>query len=148
MGVVGSDEIDYDFVASQSASDPGSDLVPTLITPDLLNNAVGSDEIDYDFVGFDPGDIFQFEADVDRDVSSLAEDYRVALFPDAVLTVGFSNGQTLSQVLNPDDTGLDGYTFAQAVPMQTTPEPASLLGLSSLVCLGLGGAARRKRSAQ
>ena len=148
---IGDLSFNYDFVASQSVfSDSGDVLSFSPTAPDLINDGVGADEIDYDFTGFDPGDIFQFEADVDPDTASIVQDYRQILFPDAVLTVGFSNGETLAQTLNPADTGLDSYVFTQTAHLQrTTPEPATILGLGSLVCLGLGDAVRRrKRSVQ
>lgn len=142
---IGDTSFMYDFIRSESAfNDPGNDLVPFLNSPDFVNDQIGSDEIDYDFLGFDPGDIFQFEADIDRDDGSFPADYREVLFPNAVLTVGFSNGEMLSQILNPLDTTLDGYQFSQTAE-KDVPEPSTILG--ALVCLGLGGAIRRKKSA-
>lgn len=109
-------------------------MVPTLNDPDTLNNAIGTDEIDYDFLGFDPRDIFQFEADVDEDGTSFVEDYRDVLFPDAVLTVGFSNGETLSQVLNPADTNLTSYEFTQTAKTSVLESGVTLLKALLGIC--------------
>ena len=125
---IGNPMYNYDFVTLQSAfNDPSNDLTFTLHTPEPGNDGTDSEEIDYDFIGFDPGDIFQFEADVDPDGTQIVHDYRESLFPNAVLTVGFSNGQTLSQTLNPENTNLSGYTFVQT--KNTIPEPGMSLAL-------------------
>lgn len=140
---IGNTNYNYDFVrASSDLSDPGSDLEFTINTPDLENNTIGTDAIDYNFKGFDPGDIFQFEADVDKDgiPGTIENDYRNALFPNALLTVGFSNDTTLSQTLNPVDPSLNSYRFTQKVSL---PETATIL--SSFLVLGLGAVMLRKR---
>lgn len=135
----------YDFVRSESAfNDPSGDLVFTLNSPDLLNDIIGSPAIDYDFTGFDSGDIFQFEADVDPLGQSIVQDYREILFPDAVLTVGFSNGETLSEILNPSNTNLDSYNFTQTSDSKSVPEPSSI---GALALLGLGAVVARRRRA-
>lgn len=133
----------YDFVRLQSVfNDPSGDLVFTLNSPELINDSIGDPAIDYDFTGFDPGDIFQFEVDVDPLVGDITVDYREILFPSAVLTVGFSNGETLSQILNPSDTNLAGYNFTQTSQSKSVPEPSSI---GALALLGLGAVVARCR---
>jgi|GEM_PF-6820177 len=114
---IGDTNYNYDFVRSQTAiEDSGSTLEFTPNSPDLVNDDDKMIEtVDYDFSGFDPGDIFRFEADVDPDVgpSPPTLDYRKILFPNAVVTVEFSNGATLSQTLAPVDTGKATYQFVQ-----------------------------------
>jgi len=133
----------YDFVRSEIAfNDPSGDLVFTLNSPDLVNDRSGDPAIDYDFTGFDPGDILGFEVDVDPLVDQATADYREVLFPSAVLTVGFSNGETLSQILNPSDTNLAGYNFTQTSQSKSVPEPSSI---GALALLGLGAVVARRR---
>ncbi len=122
-----------------------------LTNPDYANDQVGSNAIDYIFGGFDPGDAFQFEADVDPDVGNVVQDYRTILFPNALLTVSFSDGNSLSQNLAPADTGLAGYRFSQRLDTSLIPDPQSdlpepgTLALFGLGLAGLGLAARRRR---
>ena len=139
---IGDTSFNYELVKSQSAfNDPGADLLFDLKSPDESIRGISSDVIEYNFTGFDPGDIFQFEADVDPDVGVSGQDYRQMLFPTAVLTVGFSNGETLSEILNPGDPNQSSYKFTQtgAVPV---PEPSSV---GALALLGLGAVATRLR---
>lgn len=149
---IGDTAFHYDFVRSQSAfTDTGALLSFTVNSPDLANDQVGSDALDYIFAGFDPGDAFQFEADVDPDVGNVVQDYRRILFPNAELTVSFSDGNSLSQTLAPADTGLAGYRFAQRLDTSLRPQLQSVLpepgtlALFGLGLAGLGMAARRKR---
>ena len=150
---IGDNNFHYDFVRSQSAfNDTGATLSFTLNDPDFINDHVGDGLIDYIFSGFDPGDAFQFEADVDPHVGNVVQDYRNILFPNAVVTVSFSDGNSLSQSLAPADIGLAGYRFGQTFaasqapqPQANLPEPCTL-ALFGLGLAGLGLAARRKRS--
>lgn len=138
---IGNLAFNFDFVRNESAVTDGSTaLVFTRITPDATNDNVGPDQIDYDFTGFNIGDIFQFEVDVDPDVGEVVQDYRSILFPDSLLTVTFSNGKILSQNLNPSNIGQDGYTFAQSMEVS---EPATLALFGGFA---LAGAALRRRS--
>ena len=148
---IGDNNFHYDFVRSQSAfNDTGAALSFTLNNPDFTNDHVGDGLIDYVFFGFDPGDTFQFEADVDPHVGNIVQDYRNILFPNALVTVSFSDGNSLSQSLAPADTGLAGYRFDQTLhtsqpprPQSDLPEP-STLALFGLGLAGLGLAARRQ----
>ena len=152
---IGDNDFHFDFVRSQSIfNDSGAVLSFTLNNPDYVNDHVGDGIIDYIFAGFDPGDAFQFEADVDPHVGNVVQDYREILFPNALLTVSFSDGNSLSQNLAPADVGLAGYRFSQRLdtslvprPQSDLPEPGSL-ALFGLGLTGLGLAARRKRAAR
>ena len=152
---IGDNDFHYDFVRSQSAfNDTGAVLSFTLNNPDFTNDHVGDGLIDYVFSGFDPGDAFQFEADVDPHVGNVVQDYRQILFPNALVTVSFSDGNSLSQSLAPADIDLAGYRFGQTFdatqaprPQVDLPEPGTL-ALFSLGLTGLGLGARRKRTAQ
>ena len=152
---IGDNNFHYDFVRSQSAfTDTGATLNFTLNNPDFTNDHVGDGLIDYVFSGFDPGDAFQFEADVDPHVGDIVQGYRNILFPNALVTVSFSDGNSLSQNLAPADTGLAGYRFGQTFdatqpprPQSDLPEPGTL-ALFGFGLAGLGLAARRKRAAR
>lgn len=145
---IGDTTFNFDFVRMQNAfNDPGSDLTFTLNTVGTANDSVGEDILDYDFTGFDAGDIFRSEVDVDPDTGTPVQDFRLVLFPDAVASVTFSNGETLSQVLDPSDTSVTGYTFEQTATDAPLPVP---LPASMPLLLGAGvilaGAARKRRS--
>jgi len=97
----------YDFVRSEEAvSDVGNALEATLNSPDRKNDNQGLDEIDYGFSGFSPGDVFQFEADIDQDNGSSSADYQDVLFPNAVVTVTFDNGTTLAEPITSTSTNV------------------------------------------
>ena len=143
---IGNTRFNYDFVRIQNVTnDPGSDLNFTLNNVFFSNNGIGEDFIDYDFTGFDAGDIFQFEVDVDPDSGSPPQDFRQVLFPTAVVAVTFTNGTTLSQTLNPGSTVPTGYSFQQteSIPMTPVPLPAGLPLYFMALLLG-GYVAKRK----
>jgi hypothetical protein len=137
---IGDTDFNFDFVRNESVFfNTGDALGFTRNAPDSDNDHVGPDLIDYDFTGFDARDIFQFEVDVDPDVGEVVQDYRSILFPQSLLTVTFTNGKQLQQVLSPRDRGLDGYTFAQSMEVS---EPATLALFGGFA---LAGAALRRR---
>lgn len=137
---IGDTAFNFDFVRSQSVFvDTLGALSSTLNSPDLINDNSGPDLIDYDFAGFDAGDIFRFEADVDPDSGAVVQDYRQILFPTSMLSVTFSNGATLSEILNPSSATQAGYTFSQV----QVSEPATFALLGSFL---IGGIALRRKT--
>lgn len=146
---IGDITFNYDFVRQQNIiTDDGSDLVATLNSVGTSNDGVGDDLLDFSFVGFNPADIFQFEVDVDPDDGEPTQDFRVAMFPTAQVSVTFSNGDTLSQLLNPSDTSPESYTFQQVVTPAVVPLPAGLpLYLGALALAGIVGQRKRRSNA-
>jgi uncharacterized repeat protein (TIGR01451 family) len=97
----------------------------TLFLPDTSSSGISSDEVLFRFAGFDPGESFQFHANIDRDNSNTNENYQMVLFDldgsnaddNAVVTVTFANGTTLSGHLpdfasNPSNV----FTFPLVTP--------------------------------
>ena len=127
---IGDTNFNFDFVRIQTAfNDPGNDLGFTLNTVGTSNNGIGDDVLDYDFTGFDSGDIFRFEVDVDPDSGSPSQDFRAVLFPNAVLDVTFSDGTVLSQNLAPSSTSGSAFSF----------DEVAVVPLPSALALYLGG---------
>ncbi len=145
---IGDLSFNYDFVRDTNiVTDTGPTLTPTLNTVGTANNGVGDDVLEYSFTGFNPADVYQFEVDVDPDVGTPSQDFRVALFPTAQVSVTFSNGETLSQILNPADTSPSAYTFEQSVTPAPVPLPAGMpLYLGALFFAGALSTRKRKKS--
>lgn len=140
---IGDTAFNFDFVRNPSAFvDPGGDLTPTLNTVGTSNNGVGDDLLDYSFTGFNPGDVFRFEVDVDPDAGGPVQDFRDVFFPTATAFLTFSDGSTLSNVLNPADPNASTYSFGETAPAPV-PLPGGL-GLL-LAALGIGAVALRRR---
>lgn len=135
----------FDFVRNEAAiTDANSDLVETLITPDENNNQVGTSVLAYSFAGFDPGDVFQFEVDIDRlNDSVVVQDFREALFSSGMIEVSFSDGTTLTDTLDPADPTAESFTFLND-NTAVIPLPGALPLLLS--AMALGGLVARRRS--
>lgn len=135
--------------AFEESGDPG--VTATLLMPDTGHGLERDDNVAYiDFSGFDPGKMFRFRGEIDRDDPldpNQATDFRQVLFnngaaENSVITVFFSSGQSLSLTLPESpahDPGNSGtYTFSQSAPVTAVPEPASaLLFLPGLAVVGL-----------
>lgn len=153
---IGNTDFNYDFVRIENVfNDPTADLIATLNGTNLEfepntsgpgNNGVGDDAVDYDFTGFDEGDIFRFEVDVDPDAGNPSQDFRDALFPAAQVSVTFSNGSVLSQFLNPSSTSLQGYVFEQTETIAPVPLPAGMPLYLGALMIGGGLAARKRKT--
>lgn len=108
----------------------------TRISPDTNDGGgVRSDVAAYSFTGFNPGEMFQFQVDVDRDSSNTSEQYYNVLFnngtaPNSLLVVSFSNNMTLRGILPDYSAGPHAFSQSTAVPL-----PGALVLLGS----GLAG---------
>jgi len=142
---IGDTDFNFDFVRIQTAfNDPGADLTYALDTVGLVNDGVGEDVLEYSFTGFDGGDIFRFEVDVDPDVGSPSQDFREALFPLAQITVGFSDGSVFSQLLNPTTPTQSSFAFEERT-IVPVPLPSGLALYLGTALIGGGIAARKQR---
>ncbi|MEM8981107.1 MAG: hypothetical protein AAGD04_16645 [Pseudomonadota bacterium] len=141
---IGDTSYNFDFVRIQTVfNDPGADLNYTLETVGLTNNGIGDDELRYSFTGFDAGDIFRFEVDVDPDSGAPSQDFRDILFPTAELRVTYDTGHILSQTLTTPNPNATNYQLGQtlAVPL---PGGLALLGGAGGLSLVLSRSSRRK----
>jgi len=132
---IGNTAFNYDFVRIQSAFvDPANDLTFSLNSVGTTNNGVGDDTLLYSFLGFDPGDVFRFEIDVDPDSGGPSVDYRDALFPAAIASITFSDGTTLSNGFGSGDPSSASQNFGQSV-LAPVPLPGGLplMGLAGLL---------------
>lgn len=111
----------------------------TLLSPDSNSGGGARSNVDHvTFTGFDPNEYFQFGTDIDIDNSDTGEDYRTVMFnngsnPNAVLTVKFSNGETLTQTLPDAPASNTTFLLTQVSPV---PEPTTVF-LLSLSLLGI-----------
>ncbi len=131
--------------------DPGIDL---MFTPpnDPAPQTARLGVLAYTFSGFDSGDVFSFQADLDGNpAQNIVLDFQDTFFnngaatPNSVLTAVFSNGQELFLTLpeNPSPFSGDGSTndpFAYSftvIPETGVPEPiTAILGMMGLGVLG------------
>ncbi|MEL6766687.1 MAG: hypothetical protein AAFP17_05865 [Pseudomonadota bacterium] len=134
---IGDTDFLYDFVRNEGTLvDTVTTLVATLNSPDFNNDETGSGILTYSFGGFDPNDVFQFEVDVDPVVlGDVVQDFRQILFPDAVLTVTFSDNRVLSQMLSPADITQVGFTFSQSAVIPLPGGLALLLSAGAVSAL-------------
>jgi len=145
---IGDTSFNFDFVRIEAIfRDPLGDLNSTLNTVGRTNDHVGEDVLDYDFTGFDPGDIFRFEVDVDPDSGSPSQDFRNVLFQGGIASVTFSDGIIASEALSPANSGASSFGFT---PTGTAPVPlpggiALYLGIGA--AFGIAGAVARRRPA-
>ena len=143
---IGNTAFNYDFVRIQGALiDPAGDLSFSLNSVGTTNDGVGDDVLLYSFLGFDPGDVFRFEVDVDPDSGGPSVDYRDALFPTATALVTFSNGSVLSTDFTGEDPSTTNQTLAaSAVAPVPLPGGLPLMGIAGLI----GFVVLRKRPAK
>lgn len=112
----------------------------TLVSPDANDGGVTrTDLLQFTFAGFDPGEVFQFRADVDRDSSNTTENYRTVLFnngsaPNAVATAFFSDGKTLMATFPDASATQTSFTISASQGVGVVPLPAGL----PLLLAGLG----------
>ena len=155
---IGNTDFNFDGVTAQSFT-TGSGTA-TLVTPDASDSGgIRADLIDFNFTGFDAGEVFQHNGDVDVDNSNTIQDYRTTMFNNgaalnSVITVGFIDDGIVGELVleMPDDTNgvQPSYTFSARGNIDTgqgggtVPEPGAL-ALFGIGLLGLGVAARRRR---
>ena len=141
---IGNTAYDWDGVRDIT----GDDISYTLITPDYnLNGGLRSSVIQFTFSGFDAGESFSFEADVDQ-YANVVRNFEYVLFnngssDNALITVTFSDGTVLSDYLEDYTLTNDHiYTLSQTTAAVPVPSAIILLGIGLL-----GGAAmgRNKR---
>lgn len=121
----------------------------TLNNPDAFNQAARADIIDYSFTGFDAGETFQHNGDVDRDNFDTLGDYRIVLFnngnaQNSVITVDFSTGDSIAVGIPDFDRNRQSFSLGGSRNVNVVPEPSAL----SLWCLGAVSFAtiRRRRA--
>jgi hypothetical protein len=146
---IGDTSKNFDLVSNVGAfTDTGATLAWTLINPDMQQDNVRSDIVDWSFTGFDPGDRFDFNADIDDDtLGNTNELFDQVLFnngalPNSVISVQFTDGGVVGSV---------NMTLPDVTPTQTRydfsatghiPEPATLF----LVATGIAGIAAQRRN--
>lgn len=155
---IGDTAFNFDSVSNENVTPVGS-LTFSLVTPDRDGSGgVRSNSVEYTFAGFDPGELFLFETDVDPDSINQTVDYRTVLFDlggsssadNSLVSVLFSNGVTLSGNL-PDFTPntANTYLFAQSQqappPGAAIPEPGTF-ALAGSGLLPLLGMIRRRKA--
>ncbi|MEL6572930.1 MAG: hypothetical protein AAFQ64_14800 [Pseudomonadota bacterium] len=144
---IGDTTFNYDFVRNESVvSDPNNDFVFTLNTVGRVNNGSGDDILSYSFLGFDPGDSFRFEVDIDADGAGVVEDVRDVVFPAGSAFVTFSNGNTRGNTFNSVDPSGTSFQFVQNLPTTLAPVPVPATFPLLLGALAFGGFAMRRRA--
>jgi MYXO-CTERM domain-containing protein len=136
----------FNFDRATSEDDFGNNITRMLISPDDPDDNVRSDRLEYSFSGFDSGESFEVQVDIDEDNKNTVEDFRTIFYnndgvPNSDITVTFSGGDVLTQTVpdNPDD-----LVFAQSGSITAVPSPGTL-GLVGLGIVGLGAVIRRRR---
>lgn len=139
-------DTDFNFDRATNENDFGNNITATLLSPDDPDDNTRSDLVDYSFSGFDAGDKFEFQADVDKDDVNSVEDFREIFYnnspaPNSEITVTFSGGDVLTETIpdNPDD-----LVFAQSGSITAVPSPGTL-GLVGLGIVGLGAFIRKRK---
>ena len=143
---IGDTAYNFDYAGSIGA-DVGT-IGFTLVTGDTANGGARTALLQFTLTGFDPGEVFGFETDIDPDNTNTIVDFRDVFFnngtaPNAVFSVGFSDGTTFALTL-PDDVEKSSYTFSESVSDVPLPAALPLLGAG---LAGLGFVARRRRGA-
>lgn len=138
---VGHSGRNFDYVQAITAPAGGT---ANLIIGDTANSGARTTSFQIDYTGFDPGEFASNNTDVD--IGNITLDYRNTFFnngaePNSVITVDFSDGQTLSQTVADQTAGQSSYTFSQSA--NPVPVPAALPLLAGAVGL-LGAAGWRK----
>jgi len=124
--------------------------------PNLDTNTGGglrANSVDFTFTDFNPGEIFGFEADIDRDNSNTLENYITSLLPGGSIVVNFAGGTTsslfidLTRPFSEAPLAAYSYTAALSVPPPIKPPLVPLPAGLPLLLAGLGalGIARRAR---
>ncbi|MEN0020109.1 MAG: hypothetical protein AAF747_04400 [Planctomycetota bacterium] len=134
---LGSSSFNFDEVYEEFESFIGGNgnETATLIEGDREQNEARTTAFEYEFDGFDLDERFTTEADVDRTSGDSIEDAREIFFnngsaPNAIATVGFSNGRSASLVLPDGLFGQSRYFYIVAVP---GPSSATLVAIGGLV---------------
>jgi hypothetical protein len=129
----------FDGIQGESPLQSGG-ISYSFLSPDTLNGFVRSDELVLEFTdGFIPGGWFDFRTDLDIDSRDTIENYRTILYntfniPNARVTVSFSDGNILTQVL-PDAPGENFITQSLSVPSPVAIPGAFLLLASGFIGL-------------
>lgn len=145
---IGDTTFNYDFVRNESVvSDPNNDLVFTLNTVGRVNDGSGDDILSYSFLGFDAGDSFRFEVDIDADGAGVIEDVRDVVFPAGSAFVTFSNGNTRGNTFDAADPNGTSFQFTQNLPTTLAPVPVPATLPLLLGALVVGGFAMRRGGA-
>jgi hypothetical protein len=140
---IGDTTKNFDLVNNIAAyTDTGSTLAWTLNSPDLLQDNVRSDVVDWTLTGFDPGDRFDFNVDIDDDMLGNTNEvfnqvfFNNGMSPNSVITVWFTDGGatgSISMTL-PDDSTPNKARYDYSGTGQI-PEPPTLL----LLAIGMAG---------
>lgn len=145
---IGDTSFNYDFVRNEAVvTDSDNDFVFTLNTVGRVNDGVGDDVLSYSFLGFDPGDSFRFEVDIDADGAGVIEDVRDVVFATGTAFVTFSNGNTRGNTFAEGDPNGTSFQFTQNLPTTLAPVPVPATLPLLLGALAFGGVALRRRSA-
>jgi hypothetical protein len=143
---IGDTDWNFDIVGNfTSMQDTGAPLTPALIEGDMAQDLIRVDQLQIDFTGFEVGDRFQFDADLDEDaIGNTSSDFRTIYWNNdpannAVITLFYRKADQTSDHVAftfPDDSiDKTSYTFL-------VPEPGTI-GLLAFV--GVGVVLRRRQ---